>query len=202
MENVEYQEVVLKSPNPELYPDRVIKCRVIKRGEIQKYIDENIPETDKCVGCKSEPVEARPGTVGEEIITTLKTVYEGKEYILSETKNDVRETDMGDGSKSPDIVVTNTHSTSNEQYIVRANKFPKMYNANMDGTFSPVPDPRAVAKLSEDVVIETSWGEMAVGLNGSYIVTYDKERQSYNTIEKGAFESTYTIVNESREKTV
>ena len=63
MENVEYQEVVLKSPNPELYPDRVIKCRVIKRGEIQKYIDENIPETDKCVGCKSEPVEARPGTV-------------------------------------------------------------------------------------------------------------------------------------------
>ena len=200
MNEVEYQEVILKSPNPELYPDRIIKCRVIKRENIQDYIDSNIPEEDKCVGCKSEPVEARVGTVGEEVVTTLKTVYEGKEYILSETTNTVRETDMGDGTKRPDIIVTNTHSTSNEEYIVRANKFPKMYTANMDETFSPVPDPRAVAKLSEDVVIETSWGEMAVGLKGSYIVTYDAERQSYNTIEKGAFDSTYTIVDSNIQK--
>ena len=100
---------------------------------------------------------------------------------------------MEDGTKQPDIIVTNTHSTSNEEYIVRANKFPKMYSANTDGIFTPAPEPRQVARLSEDVVIETSWGEMAVGLNGSYIVTYDAERQSYNTIEKGVFESTYTI---------
>ncbi len=195
----EYQNVVLKSANPEQYPDRVVKCRVIKREDIGNYID-NIPEEDKCVGCKSESVEARIGQVGEKVLTTLKTTYDGKDYILSEVENEVKETEMEDGTKQPDMIVTNVHSTSNEEYIVRANKFPKMYSANADGTFTPAPEPRQVAKLSENIVIETSWGEMAVGLNGSYIVTYDAERQSYNTIEKGAFESTYTIQEQMGKK--
>ncbi|MBR2833583.1 MAG: hypothetical protein IKE75_04060 [Bacilli bacterium] len=189
---IEYQDVVLTSANPEQYPDRVVRCRVIKREDIGSYL-ETIPDEDKCIGCKSEPVEARVGQVGERVLTTLKTTYEGKDYILSEVTNEVKDTEMEDGTKQPDMIVTNTHSTSNEEYIVRANKFPKMYSANTDGTFTPTPDPREVARLSEDVVIETSWGEMAVGLKGSYIVTYDAERQSYNTIEQGAFESTYTI---------
>lgn len=199
--NEEFVEVTLRSAHPELYPDRVVRCRVIKRDKIGEYI-ANIPEEDKCVGSKSQPVEARAGEVGEKVTTTLMTTYEGKEYIMSEVENEVRETEVEDGSKQPDIIVTNVHSTSNEQYIVRANKFSKMYTANVDGTFTPVPEPRAVAKLSEDVVIETSWGDLAVGLKGSYIVTYDAKGKSYNTIEKGAFDSTYTVEDSSRKKTL
>lgn len=197
----EFTEITLKSANPELYPDLVVKCRVIKREEIGDYIAQ-IPEEDKSIGYKSQPVEARTGEIGEKVNTTLLTTYEGKEYIMSEVDNEVKETEMEDGTKQPDIIVTNVHSISNEQYIVRANKFPKMYTANMDGTFTPVPEPRSVAKLSENVVIETSWGEMAVGLEGSYIVTYNAETNSYNTIEKGAFESTYTVENPTNSKKI
>lgn len=196
----EFVDITLKSANPELYPDLVVRCRVIKRDEIGDYV-AGIPEEDKCVGFKNEPVEARIGEVGEEVTTTLLTTYEGMDYIMSEVQNKVGETEMEDGSVQPDVIVTNVHSTSNEEYIVRANKFPKMYSANVDGTFSPIPEPRAVARLSEDVVVETSWGELAVGLKGSYIVTYDAEGQSYNTIEKGAFESTYAV-EDSRSKTL
>ena len=196
MEN-KYVDIVLKSPHPELYPDLVVRCRIIKIDEIGDYV-ANISEKDKCVGFKSQPVEARVGKVGEQVTTTLLTTYEGRDYIMSETQNDVRETMMEDGSLQPDIVVTNVHSTSNEEYIVRANKFARMYMVNVDGTFTPVPESREVARLSEDVVIETSWGELAVGLKGSYIVTYDAEEQSYNTIEKGAFDSTYTIEDSKR----
>ena len=190
----EYVEIVLKSPRPEEYPDLVVRCRVIKRDKIGEYI-KNIPDEDKCVGCKTQPVEARVGVVGETIVTTLMTTYEGREYILSEVKNTVGETEMKDGTKRPDIVVTNIHSTSNEQYIIRADKFEKMYDAKTDGTFTPKPDSRPVAKLSEDVVIETSWGALAVGLKGSYIVTYDEERQSYNTIETFSRECGRKTVN-------
>lgn len=200
MEN-KFVNVTLKSPNPDIYPDLDVKCRVINRDKIGEYID-NIPDEDKFVGYKNSPVEARIGKIGEKISTKLFTTYEGKEYIMSEVENEVRETEMEDGTKKPDIIVTNIHSTSNEEYIVRANKFPKMYTANSDGTFTPNPDPRQVAKLSENVVIETSWGELAVGLKGSYIVTYDKERSSYNTIEQGAFDSTYTIESQEHKKTI
>ena len=37
----------------------------------------------------------------------------------------------------------------------------------------------------------TLWGEPALCLAGSYIVTYNADERDYNTVEKAAFESTY-----------
>ena len=37
----------------------------------------------------------------------------------------------------------------------------------------------------------TSWVAPAVCLAGSYIVTYNAEENDYNTLEQGAFNSTY-----------
>lgn len=37
----------------------------------------------------------------------------------------------------------------------------------------------------------TAWGEQALCLKGSYIVTYNAIENDFNTLEKGALESTY-----------
>ncbi|MBR3199225.1 MAG: hypothetical protein IKG27_04345 [Bacilli bacterium] len=191
MNEIIYQEKILKSTHPEQYPDLVVKCRVIKSDEVKDYVS-SIPEEDKCTVYKSAPVMARPGIVGEEITTVLKVVYEGKEYILDESFNKVKEAEMPDGSKRPGVVVTNISSPSQEEYVVGGDKFEKLYTANMDGTFSPVPDNRLAAKLSEDVIVVKSWGSI-IGLKGSYLV-------NGNPVEAEAFENTYSIVNDAHQK--
>lgn len=92
-----------------------------------------------------------------------------------------------------DIVVTSVNSIFNEQYIVKTNKFSKMYELNDDGTFTPAPDPRELTRVSEAIIIMTAWGAPAVCLAGSYIVTYDAASNDFNTIEQGAFNSTYEV---------
>ena len=190
----EYVDITLKSTHPDQYPDKIVKCRLIQNENIKEYVD-SISDENKIVASKTAPVSARRGEVGEGVHTSLMTNYEGKEYILSEEDNTVGEREMSDGTMSPDIVVTNTNSTSNESYVVKANKFANLYTPNTDGTFSPVPDPRELTKVDEDVVIMTAWGAPAVCLAGSYIVTYDANENDFNTLEAGAFESTYTVTD-------
>ena len=184
-------KVILKSAHPEQYGDLEIECRELTREELTKLI-EATPESEKFIGTKTAPVEARKGVPGEEIVTKLTINYEGREYIMSETKNTVQERTVADGTTKPDIVVTNSQSTSNEQYIVKYEKFAKMYTANNDGTFTPNPDERPLTRVSENIAFTTSWGETVICLAGSYIVTYDAAGNDYNALEQGAFESTYT----------
>ena len=195
----EKEKIVLKSAHPSDYPDLVIECKVIPNDKIGEYL-ETIPEDKKFYGYKSATVLARVGNPAEVIKTTLKTVVDGKEYILSEEENIVKErvVDEEKGTKMTDIVVTNELSTSNEEYVVKAQKFHKTYkhigykkHSNL-GLYMPVYDSRLLTQVSENVIIMTSWGAPAVCLAGSYIVTYNEEENDYNTIERGAFESTYT----------
>ncbi len=190
------KEIILKSMHPEEYADLVIECRVIPNEEIGAYID-SIADSKKIYAYKSAPVKARKGVVGETISTVLKTVIEGKEYILHEESAQVKElkyTKEGKEYTSPSIVVTNCHSTSNEEYVVKPQKFIDTYTPIPDSNeFAPVYDSRLLTQVDENIIIMTAWGAPAVCLAGSYIVTYDAESNDYNTIEKGAFESTYTI---------
>lgn len=196
------KNIVLKSTHPEEYPDLVVECRVIENEEIGEYL-KNIPEDRKFVAYKNGTVEARQGIVGEEIITTLKTVIDGKEYILTEEKNTVKER-----NGEVDIVVTNTSSTSNERYVVRREKFLKTYELPSESTeenklglgWVPAYDPRVLTQIDENVIIMTLWETPAICLKGSYIVTYNAEENDYNTLEKGAFESTYTKETEKTKK--
>lgn len=195
---MEKKKIILKSAHPEQYPDLEIECKVIPREKIGEYL-ETIPEERKFYAHKKGVVSARVGTPGEEIVTTLLVVVDGREYIFSEEKNSVRETEV-DGTKKSDVVVTNLESNSKEQYIVRRKKFEETYTPEEDlskktgmAVFAPVPESRLLAQVDENVIIITSWGAEAVCLKGSYIVTYDAETDSYNTLEQGAFKSTYVI---------
>ena len=192
------KEIVLKSVKPEEYGDEVVTCRVIENEDINAYI-ATIPEERRVIATKVAPVEAKPGTVGEVIHTVLLTEREGKTYIIHEEDGTVGEREI-DGQKYADMVVTNINSTSNERYVVKANKFINMYVANEDGTFTPQPDERELVQVDEDIIIKTAWGSEAVCLKGSYIVIYNAEENDFNTIEQGAKNSTYKDVSSKTKK--
>ena len=127
---------------------------------------------------------------------------------MSEEENIVKEriVDEAKGIKMTDIVVINDASTSYEAYVVKGQKFYHTYkhvgwvkHSDLD-IYMPVYDSRLLTKVPENVIIMTSWGEPAVCLAGSYIVTYDSKTNDYNTIERGAFESTYKIEEQPKRK--
>lgn len=189
------EKIILKSTNPELYPDLEIECRVIQNNEIGAYLD-TIPEERKFYASKHAKVRVRLGQKGELIKTVLKTTIDGKEYILAEEEATVKERDCelltGDVAKKTDVVITNISSTSNEEYVVRFDKFLNTYDiAETPNEYYPVPEWRLLSQVDENVIIVTAWGSKAVCLKGGYIVTYNAEENDYNTLEKGAFESTY-----------
>lgn len=68
-----------------------------------------------------------------------------------------------------------------------------MGSLNDNITYIPKYDPRELTQVDENVMITTAWGSKAVCLKGSYIVTYNVLENDYNTLEQGAFNSTYTI---------
>lgn len=188
------QKIILKSTHLEEYPDLEVECKVIPNNQIGNYL-ATIPAENKFYAYKSAPVKARKGTVGETIHTTLKTMVDGKEYILQEETGVVKTrtyTKDGETITAPDVVVTNYASTSNEEYVVKHEKFMKTYIPTKEDEYVPAYDSRLLTQVDENIIIMTAWGAPAVCLAGSYIVTYNEADNDYNTIEKGAFNSTYT----------
>ena len=190
------EKAVLKSAHPDEYPDLVIECKVIPNDKIGKYLD-SIPDDKKFYAFKSQSVKAGRGNPGEVIDTVLTTVVDGKEYILSEESTVVQER-LLNGKVVPDVVVTNDRSTSNEEYVVKFQKFANSYDLDLSGDdvrYKPKYDSRLLTEVDENIIIMTAWGSPALCLAGGYIVTYDAESCDYNTLEKGAFNSTYTREN-------
>lgn len=186
------EKIVLRSAHPEEYGDLEIEVRVLSNEEISAYL-ASIPDDKKFWATKKAKVSARVGIPGEVIKTELITNIDGKEYILSEESNTVLEREQSDGTKEADIVVRNINSTSNEEYIVKYAKFVATYTPDGD-EYIPNPDVRMLTQVPENVMITTAWGARALCLRGSYIVTYDAATNDYNTLEQGAFNSTYEVV--------
>lgn len=192
------EKIVLKSANKEEYGDLVIECKVIPNDKIGEYL-QSIPEERKFKAYKSGEVIIREGNVGEKIKTTLTTIVDGREYILSEEEGEVKErivTIEGKEVLLSDCVVTNISSTSNEEYIVKRSKVDSTYEfltqTDYGYVFLPKYDLRELTQVDENIIIVTAWGSKAVCLKGGYIVTYNALENDYNVIEKGAFDSTYT----------
>lgn len=190
------EKIILKSAHPEEYGDLELVCRVIPNEEIGAFLSTISPEK-KHMAYKKGKVSARLGKVGEVIHTVLKTTIDGKEYILSEETATVKERPQEDGQLMPDVVITNTSSTSNEEYVVAASKFARMYY--QDGEeYVPECEPRLLTEVPEDVIIITSWGAKAICLKGSFIVTYNAATNDYNTLERGAYLSTYERLSDDQ----
>lgn len=187
------KKFVLKSCSESEYPDLEVTCKYIKNEDIASYLT-TISDDDKFYATKTACVIAKEGKAGEKVYTKLFTTVGGKKYILHEEDGTVKERVMPDGSKKNDMVVTNVNSTSNERYVVDITGFDKKYKDLGDGFYEPTIDYRMVVRVPENVMIETLWGEPAIALKGSFIVVYDEATNDYNTVEAGAFYSTYETV--------
>lgn len=201
--NFKTKQITLKSANPAQYGDLTVECKVIPNDQIGAYL-KNIPETNKCVAYKSGHVHARKGIPGEVIVTTLYVEIDGKYYILSEetTTVSVRNGEV-------DWVVTNTSSTSNEQYVVKDATFKKTYEMAADTTvtpngveFVPTYEPRNLTRVDENIIIITAWHSEAICLRQSYVAEYNANENDYNTLNDKAKNKTYTDVQNGHQKRI
>lgn len=179
--------VILKSINPEKYPDLKIKCKVIENNEISHYI-KKVPDFQKIYAKKKSPVEVRRGVQGEIIKTILKVNIKGRQYILMEEEKIVQDGDM---------VITNVYSSSKEKYVNSKDQFIKNYdglNRNPDGTCNAIPEILQLVEVDENLIIITNEGNRAICLKGSYIVVNNETLNDYNTLEREAKRLTYEEV--------
>ncbi|MDQ5962552.1 MAG: hypothetical protein QG653_359 [Patescibacteria group bacterium] len=76
-----------------------------------------------------------------------------------------------------------------EEYVVRAEKFPKLYDMLSDGTFKAKGIVKAI-QTDRDVVFTSPWGEEMKILSGGYLVESTIDGKRYG-IEEKAFLDTY-----------
>lgn len=143
---------------------------------------------------KANPVDARPATPGEVIVTTIKG--EGKET-------------ESPPAKPGDMVVRNRcPETGNEQILVSAESFSRRYEgpigAQAAGGWAPY-RPRGIAMRFVIVPAEDSaftfvapWGENMVARPGDAIVQDLNNPKDTYRIAKAAFACTYEVLREPR----
>lgn len=116
-------------------------------------------------------VTARKARLGE-IITTI---VPSKNGLMKETINQANE---------GDFIVTNP---GGEKYIVKGNKFSKLYKKLEDGTFKSLGEVKAI-QTNKNLQFIAPWGENMKILAGGYLVENDGDRYG---IDESAFNSTY-----------
>ena len=122
---------------------------------------------------KTARISARPGKVGEEIVTKMKDGH-------TETKNTVQ--------AEGDMVVTNPNG---EQYIVDAKTFAKKYEIDPTNPkqYRPKGGPQEFVIVDENVTFTAPWGEtMRIKAGGALNITNPGDVYG---IQKEEFEQTY-----------
>jgi hypothetical protein len=79
-----------------------------------------------------------------------------------------------------------------EKYVIKAEKFPRLYIGNVGGIVKPEQSDRLVAKYDgkQDITFNAPWGEKMLAKPGDWIV---KDGQGYYRIARVAFDATYEI---------
>jgi len=99
-----------------------------------------------------------------------------------------------DGKETKNVAQPNDiimSGPSRENYVIKAAKFPKLYNGNIGGEVFPDQSPRNVARYTgqETVMFKAPWGEDMVLKPGDYLVKEDEGK--YYRIAKSEYEQTY-----------
>lgn len=124
---------------------------------------------------KSVEIEARQATQEEEVITALDA-----------TKNI---------AKPGDWIVT---GTKGERYIIRKEKFDKLYKPKEgeSGKFVSTGVPVKAIRTDKTIVFQASWGKQAVKAGG-YLIERDDKRHG---VEKEVFETTYKKIEPEKDE--
>ena len=79
-----------------------------------------------------------------------------------------------------------------EKYVIKSDKFPKLYTGTIGGAVTPEQSPRLVAKYDGDdpIVFAAPWGETMIAKPGDWIV---RDGKGYYRIAKVVFDATYDL---------
>ena len=158
------------------YPDmyrQIDPKYFVKRTKIIEEIKNKPFHYEPHYYAKRAWISARPGKVGEEIVTVMKDNHK-------ETKNTVK--------NEGDMVVTNP---SGEQYIIEAKTFAKKYEIDPHNPerYRPIGGLQEFMILKENVMFEAPWGEqMMIKKGGALNVTNMDEIYG---IQQSEFNETY-----------
>jgi hypothetical protein len=113
-------------------------------------------------------------TVAQQQMPVVTTTADGKE-----TQNT---------AELNDVIMS---GPSGEQYVLKAAKFPKLYQGQMGGPVHPEQGPRNVAVYTGNITVNFTapWGESMVLKPGDYLVKEDEGK--YYRIAKYEYEQTY-----------
>ncbi len=137
---------------------------VTKKKLVYKYVDGGKPGN-------MHPMTYTQSTVQQPVVTVTT---DGKE-----TQNTA---EVGD------IIFS---GATGENYVIKANKLPKLYNGTVGGDIYPEQSPRQVALYSgEAITFKAPWGEDMIIKPGDYLVK-DPANTGYYRIAKVEFEKTY-----------
>jgi len=137
-------------------------------------------EVDGVNYSKFVEVEARPAIAGEVVITST---------------NDGKETT--NTAKEGDLVVCNTQTSSQEEYILTEKIFSKRYHLIGEGVmpgfkrYKATGRCRAIQYLGENTSFVASWGEEMVLKTGDMVVTTLPQKDEIYRIAKMEFDQTY-----------
>jgi len=125
--------------------------------------------------------DGKPG----ELPAMSYTVSTGEMPVVTVT-SDGKETQ--NVAQKGDIIMS---GPSEENYVIKSEKFPKLYQGNLGSTVVPEQSPRMVAVYNGDkpVTFTAPWGESMVLKPGDYLVK-DGD-QGYYRIAKAEYEQTY-----------
>ena len=144
--------------------------------DIKEYTENKLNTGAPVLKCKKIcAVQARKGSIGEEIVTIMKDGYK-------ETKNVV--------SKDFDVIITNP---GGEQYLISTETFLFRYEKDPcnEGYFIPKPLPQEFLIIDEDIDFIACWGEhMYVRAGGALNITHRNDGYIYG-IQPKEFAETY-----------
>lgn len=116
-------------------------------------------------------------------------------YTVS-TKEQPIVTYTSDGKETENVAQINDiifSGPSKENYVLKPNKFSKLYQGEIGQTVVPEQSPRMVAVYNQDKIVQfkAPWGELMILKPGDYLVK-DGD-QGYYRIAKNEYEQTYNI---------
>ena len=140
---------------------------------------------------KTKPVDARPATPGEVVVTVI--AGEGKE------------TQSRPAAKGDWVVRNRCDATGNEEYLVAANKFKERYaSAGKAATKEGWQEFRPLGKVMRFFVLKPEhgqftftapWGERMVAKPGDAIVQDPKDPADIYRVAAASFTCTYEVVD-------
>jgi hypothetical protein len=220
-ENTEYKKA-LQNYNNDMH-DYMGDGDFNPRGPVHKD-DVTDPATGKLIGKKGHPKAPNPADYGvsegeedsalESILPSLEfkeTTKQSKQYQFTDSSQNMPAmsytvvkqqqpvvTVTSDGKETENVAEPNDiimSGPSKEQYVVKPEKFPKLYTGKVGGTVTPEQSPRIVARvdsIDQPITFKAPWGEDMILKRGDYLVK-DGD-QGYYRIAQKEYDETYNPI--------